>query len=52
MAGHTKNFAFRLKKEGVRELAPACEVCHAYRPELAAGTSVGAPLAGALCIAT
>jgi serine/threonine-protein kinase HipA len=29
---HTKNFAFRLKKEGVWELAPAYDVCHAYRP--------------------
>ncbi len=30
---HTKNFAFRLKKEGKWELAPAYDVCHAYRPE-------------------
>jgi len=29
---HTKNFAFRLKKEGKWELAPAYDVCHAYRP--------------------
>ena len=29
---HTKNFAFRLKKEGVWELAPAYDICHAYRP--------------------
>lgn len=29
---HTKNFAFRLKKEGAWELAPAYDVCHAYRP--------------------
>ena len=30
---HTKNFAFRLKEGGVWELAPAYDVCHAYRPE-------------------
>ncbi|MBK7964238.1 MAG: type II toxin-antitoxin system HipA family toxin [Bacteroidetes bacterium] len=29
---HTKNFAFRLKKEGKWELAPAYDMCHAYRP--------------------
>ena len=29
---HTKNFAFRLKEGGVWELAPAYDVCHAYRP--------------------
>ena len=29
---HTKNFAFRLKKGGKWELAPAYDVCHAYRP--------------------
>ena len=29
---HTKNFSFRLKKEGKWELAPAYDVCHAYRP--------------------
>lgn len=29
---HTKNFAFRLKKEGKWELAPAYDICHAYRP--------------------
>ncbi len=29
---HTKNFAFRLKKEGNWELAPAYDICHAYRP--------------------
>jgi serine/threonine-protein kinase HipA len=29
---HTKNFAFRLKKGGQWELAPAYDVCHAYRP--------------------
>jgi len=28
---HTKNFSFRLKKDGW-ELAPAYDVCHAYRP--------------------
>ena len=30
---HTKNFAFRLKKEGKWELAPAYDICHAFRPE-------------------
>ena len=30
---HTKNFAFRLKKEGKWELAPAYDLCHAYRPD-------------------
>lgn len=30
---HTKNFAFRLKKEGRWELAPAYDLCHAYKPE-------------------
>jgi serine/threonine-protein kinase HipA len=29
---HTKNFAFRLKKGHEWELAPAYDVCHAYRP--------------------
>jgi serine/threonine-protein kinase HipA len=29
---HTKNFAFKLKKGGVWELAPAYDICHAYRP--------------------
>lgn len=29
---HTKNFAFRLKKAGKWELAPAYDLCHAYRP--------------------
>ena len=29
---HTKIFAFKLTKEGVWELAPAYDVCHAYRP--------------------
>jgi len=29
---HTKNFAFRLKKDGIWELAPAYDVCHAYQP--------------------
>lgn len=29
---HTKNFAFRLKKGGDWELAPAYDICHAYRP--------------------
>lgn len=30
---HTKNFAFRLKKDGKWELAPAYDVCHAYQPD-------------------
>jgi len=30
---HTKNFAFRLKKGKNWELAPAYDVCHAYRPD-------------------
>lgn len=30
---HTKNFAFRLKKNGLWELAPAYDVCFAYRPD-------------------
>ncbi len=29
---HTKNFSFKLKKDGKWELAPAYDVCHAYRP--------------------
>jgi serine/threonine-protein kinase HipA len=29
---HTKNFAFRLKKDGHWELAPAYDLCHAYKP--------------------
>lgn len=29
---HTKNFSFRLKQGGKWELAPAYDVCHAYRP--------------------
>ncbi|MBD0822905.1 type II toxin-antitoxin system HipA family toxin [Aestuariibaculum marinum] len=29
---HTKNFAFRLKQDGVWELAPAYDICFAYRP--------------------
>ncbi len=29
---HTKNISFRLKKGGKWELAPAYDVCHAYRP--------------------
>lgn len=29
---HTKNFSFRLKKGGKWELAPAYDICHAYRP--------------------
>lgn len=30
---HTKNFAFMLKKNGVWELAPAYDICFAYRPD-------------------
>lgn len=30
---HTKNFAFRLKQGGKWELAPAYDLCHAYKPE-------------------
>lgn len=30
---HTKNFAFRLKKDRDWELAPAYDICHAYRPD-------------------
>lgn len=30
---HTKNFAFRLKEGGDWELAPAYDICHAYRPD-------------------
>ncbi len=30
---HTKNFAFRLKKDGKWELAPAYDLCHAYQPK-------------------
>ncbi|HNX21462.1 MAG TPA: type II toxin-antitoxin system HipA family toxin [Bacteroidales bacterium] len=30
---HTKNFAFLLKQNGNWELAPAYDICHAYRPE-------------------
>lgn len=29
---HTKNFSFRLKKDGVWELAPAYDVCYAFDP--------------------
>jgi serine/threonine-protein kinase HipA len=29
---HTKNFSFRLKKDGVWELSPAYDLCHAYKP--------------------
>lgn len=29
---HTKNFAFLLRKDGRWELAPAYDICHAYRP--------------------
>jgi len=29
---HTKNFAFMLKKNSAWELAPAYDICHAYRP--------------------
>jgi len=30
---HTKNFSFILRKGGKWELAPAYDICHAYRPE-------------------
>lgn len=30
---HTKNFAFLLKQGGSWELAPAYDICHAYRPD-------------------
>jgi serine/threonine-protein kinase HipA len=30
---HTKNVAFRLKKDGKWELAPAYDICHAYQPK-------------------
>jgi len=30
---HTKNFAFRLKQNQNWELAPAYDLCHAYRPD-------------------
>lgn len=30
---HTKNFAFRLKKDQNWEMAPAYDICHAYRPD-------------------
>ncbi|MDP2089756.1 MAG: type II toxin-antitoxin system HipA family toxin [Flavobacteriaceae bacterium] len=30
---HTKNFAFQLKKNQQWEIAPAYDVCHAYRPD-------------------
>lgn len=30
---HTKNFSFRLIKDGKWELAPAYDVCHAYQPK-------------------
>ena len=29
---HTKNFAFRLPKDGKWELSPAYDICHAYQP--------------------
>ncbi len=29
---HTKNFSFLMKQDGKWELAPAYDVCHAYRP--------------------
>ncbi len=29
---HTKNFAFMMEKDGVWKLAPAYDICHAYRP--------------------
>jgi serine/threonine-protein kinase HipA len=30
---HTKNFSFRLKKGARWELAPAYDICHAYKPD-------------------
>ena len=30
---HTKNFSFRLKKDGAWELSPAYDICHAYQPK-------------------
>jgi len=30
---HTKNFSFRLKKDSLWELAPAYDMCHAYRAD-------------------
>ncbi|MCK5148298.1 type II toxin-antitoxin system HipA family toxin [bacterium] len=30
---HTKNFAFRLRQNNSWELAPAYDLCHAYRPD-------------------
>lgn len=30
---HTKNFAFMMEKDGPWKLAPAYDICHAYRPE-------------------
>ena len=30
---HTKNFSFRLIKDGKWELAPAYDICHAYQPK-------------------
>ncbi|MDN4165151.1 HipA domain-containing protein [Cytophagales bacterium LB-30] len=30
---HTKNFSFLLKQGGKWELAPAYDICHAYRPD-------------------
>lgn len=30
---HTKNFAFRLKRDGRWTIAPAFDLCHAYRPD-------------------
>ncbi|MDI1232706.1 MAG: type II toxin-antitoxin system HipA family toxin [bacterium] len=29
---HTKNFSFTMHKDGVWQLAPAFDICHAYRP--------------------
>ena len=30
---HTKNFSFKLKQNGKWELAPAYDICHAYKPD-------------------
>ena len=30
---HTKNFAFMMKQDGIWQLSPAYDICHAYRPD-------------------
>lgn len=32
---HTKNFSFQMGKDGIWKLAPAYDICHAYRPDSA-----------------